>query len=90
MFKKTQVKRFFTGLGILLLALILGYLVIRPWHLHWGATKEEVSRAMPGDLENIGWTRAITIDATPEQIWPWLVQWGQGRGRSLGTRTGRA
>ena len=80
MFKKTQVKRFFTGLGILLLVLILGYLVIRPWHLHWGATKEEVSRAMPGDLENIGWTRAITIDATPEQIWPWLVQWGQGRG----------
>ena len=80
MSKKTRVKRFFTGLGILLLVLILGYLVIRPWHLHWGATKEEVSRAMPGDLENIGWTRAITIDATPEQIWPWLVQWGQGRG----------
>ena len=35
---------------------------------------------MPGDLEHIGWTRAITIDTTPEQIWPWLVQWGQGRG----------
>jgi hypothetical protein len=35
---------------------------------------------MPGDLEHIGWTRAITIKAAPEQIWPWLVQWGQGRG----------
>jgi hypothetical protein len=35
---------------------------------------------MPGDLEHIGWTRAITIEAAPEQIWPWLVQWGQGRG----------
>jgi hypothetical protein len=35
---------------------------------------------MPGDLEHIGWTRAITIEATPEQVWPWLVQWGQGRG----------
>jgi hypothetical protein len=80
MSKSTKTKRFFAGLGIMLLVLILGYLAIRPWHLYWGATEEEVSRAMPGDLEHIGWTRAITIDATPEQIWPWLVQWGQGRG----------
>lgn len=81
MFSRTiKIKRSFAGLGIMMLVLILGYLVIRPWHLRWGATTEEVSRAMPGDLEHIGWTRAITIDATPEQIWPWLVQWGQGRG----------
>jgi hypothetical protein len=64
----------------MLMVIVLGYLVIRPWHLRWGATVEEVTRAMPGDLEHIGWTRAITIDAAPEQIWPWLVQWGQGRG----------
>lgn len=76
----TKTKRFFTGAGILLLVLILGYLGINPWLLRWGATNEEVARAMPGDLDHIGWTRAITIDATPEQIWPWLVQWGQGRG----------
>ena len=80
MSKKMRTKRFFTGLGIMVLVLALGYLAIRPWHLHWGATAEEVSQAMPGDLEHIGWTRAITIDATPEEIWPWLVQWGQGRG----------
>lgn len=80
MSKKIRIKRFFTGLGTMLLALILGYLVIRPWHLRWGATGEEVSQVMPGDLEHIGWTRAITIDAKPEQVWPWLVQWGQGRG----------
>jgi hypothetical protein len=35
---------------------------------------------MPGDLEHIGWTRAVTIEATSGQIWPWLLQWGQGRG----------
>jgi hypothetical protein len=51
-----------------------------PWHLRWGATAAEVSQVMPGDLEHVGWTRAITIDAKPEEIWPWLVQWGQGRG----------
>lgn len=80
MSKKTRTKRFFTGLGIMLFVLVLGYLIIRPWHLRWGATAEEVLQAMPGDLEHIGWTRAITINATPEEIWPWLAQWGQGRG----------
>ncbi len=35
---------------------------------------------MPGDLAGMRWTRAITVAAPPEQIWPWLVQWGQGRG----------
>lgn len=80
MSESTKTIRFFTGAGILLLVLILGYLGINPWLLRWGATNEEVARAMPGDLDHIGWTRAITIDATPEQIWPWLVQWGQGRG----------
>lgn len=68
MSKGTKTRRFFTGMGIILLVLILGYLAIRPWHLRWGATNEEVSRAMPGDLEHIGWTRAITIGAPPEQI----------------------
>ena len=24
-------------------------------------------------------TRAVTIDAPPEDIWPWLVQWGWNR-----------
>jgi hypothetical protein len=80
MSKRTKIKRFFMGIGIMLVILILGYLAIRPWHLRWGATTEEVARAMPGDLEHIGWTRAITIDAAPQQIWPWLMQWGQGRG----------
>jgi len=68
------------GLGIALLVLILGYLAIRPLHLRWGATPEEVSRVMPGDLGGRRWTRTITVAATPEQIWPWLIQWGQGRG----------
>lgn len=80
MTNKTRIKRFFTGLGIMLLVLVIGYLFIRPLHLRWGATAEDISRPMPGDLEHIGWTRAITIEAAPEDIWPWLVQWGQGRG----------
>jgi hypothetical protein len=78
--RKTKIKRIFGGLGILLLILILGYLTLRPWHLRWGATAEEASQAMPGDLDGRRWTRAVTVNAVPEEIWPWLVQWGQGRG----------
>ncbi len=53
---------------------------IRPWQLRWGATDEEVGRAMPGDdvvkSPTFNATRAVTIQARPEEIWPWLVQIG--------------
>jgi len=59
-------------------------LLIRPWHLRWGATDEEVRRPMPGDDEvkhpMYRTTRAITIKARPAEIWPWLVQMGYRRG----------
>lgn len=73
-------QRVWIGLGAIVLVLILGYLGLRSLHLRWGATAEEVARAMPGDLARPGSTRAITIDASPSAIWPWLAQWGQGRG----------
>ena len=59
-------------------------LVLRPWHLRWGATEEEVRRPLPGDAllsaPAVEATHAITIRASPEEVWPWLVQIGQGRG----------
>jgi len=58
-------------------------LAVRPWHLRWGATDEEVERPLPGDgiCENphLDSTRAVTVHAQPEHIWPWLVQMGRGR-----------
>jgi hypothetical protein len=49
----------------------------------WGATAEEVAAAMPGDglLPRAQYraTRAITVRAAPEDVWPWLVQVGVGR-----------
>jgi hypothetical protein len=54
--------------------------VCRPWHSHWGATDEEIALAMPGDevikRATFNVTRAITIHARPEEIWPWIVQIG--------------
>lgn len=59
-------------------------LLVRPWHRSWGARQAEVGQAMPGDEivanPNFLTTRAITINAKPEQIWPWLVQMGYKRG----------
>ena len=55
---------------------------IQPWQHRWGATDEEVRRPMPGDdliPDAASTTRAITIAAPPEQVWPWLVQLGYGR-----------
>jgi hypothetical protein len=58
-------------------------LVVRPWHLHRGATVEEVQRTLPGDElvpdPKFEYTQAIAIDAPPEAIWPWLVQIGYHR-----------
>jgi hypothetical protein len=59
-------------------------LFFRRWCLTWGARDDEVARKLAGDelLPEAGLvsTRAITIDAPPEAIWPWLVQMGSGRG----------
>ena len=56
---------------------------LRRWALIWGATPTELRREWPGDelspqAVEIS-TRAITIDAPIQHVWPWLVQIGQDR-----------
>jgi hypothetical protein len=57
--------------------------LLRDRTLNWGATAEEATRALPGDEllvdADIVATRAITIEAPPAAVWPWLVQIGPGR-----------
>ena len=52
--------------------------------LRWGASDEEAAADLPGDdllaAPDILWTRAITIDAPAAATWPWLLQFGPGRG----------
>lgn len=56
----------------------------RRWHLRWGTTPDEVVSTMPGDellrKAQFRCTRAVTIDAPPQAVWPWLVQVGCLRG----------
>ena len=59
-------------------------LLARPRHLRWGATDQESRGPLPGDdlLANpdLAATRAITVRAPADQVWPWIAQLGQGRG----------
>ena len=73
------------GLGALAIAsTILTSPLTRSWYSKWGASEDEVKQSLPGDeivpnpmLES---TRAITIQVPASEVWPWLVQMGQGRG----------
>lgn len=74
------------GLAISVAAAVLvvaGYrAVLAPWHAAWGATDGESAAVLPGDdlvASGTATTRAITIAAPPEAVWPWLVQIGFGR-----------
>jgi hypothetical protein len=49
-----------------------------------GSTRAERRRPLPGDelvaRPTVVTTHAVTIDAPPEDVWPWLVQMGYHRG----------
>lgn len=66
--------------GIIIILLIFYILVLRPSHLKWGATKQEVNQTLPGDdivnRPDFNATRGITIEATPGEIWKWIIQIG--------------
>lgn len=70
------------GMFFVLAALFFG--VARPSYRNWGSTREEQRRSLPGDelFPNAvaQQTRAITIDASIDKVWPWVAQLGQDRG----------
>jgi hypothetical protein len=58
-------------------------LFLRRWMYTWGATPDEVDATFPGDdlvrPSTPRTTRAITIDAPVDTVWPWLAQIGEDR-----------
>ena len=61
---------------------------VHPWQMTWGATDKELSREYPYDevFAQADWsaTRAVTVAARPQQIWPFIVQIGWGRAGGYG------
>lgn len=68
--------------------MIASTVILRPLlasrYRRWNATADEVTRALPGDERVpdalVTQTLAVTIEASPAAIWPWLAQIGQERG----------
>lgn len=78
----------FRGLAfetVVVATVIYGAVAVVAWPLHrtWGSNAPEHSLALPGDDLTrdpaLELQHAVTINAPPEQVWPWLVQLGQDR-----------
>lgn len=69
--------------GLAALAVIV-MIALMPWMDRWGATDDEIAATLRGDdlvpSPRITYTRAISIEATPAEIYPWIVQLGAERG----------
>src|SRR6202165_703070 len=69
--------------AVLVVVAVAFFGLYRPWHLKWGACREDLARDMPGDeivtRPIFNATRVVTINARPADIWPWIVQIGFGR-----------
>ena len=63
---------------------VLYWFPVRRWFGRWGTTPDDRSRVMAGDAviphPVHSATHAVTIDAPPEDVWPWLAQMGYRRG----------
>jgi len=63
---------------------VLYWFPVRHWMARWGTTPSDLTRVMAGDrligVATYSGTLAITINARPEHIWPWLLQMGYRRG----------
>lgn len=68
--------------------LIMWHLIATPllWRrrLRWGTVGGEATDPLPGDalIPDPKWsyTLGIAVGASPEEVWPWIAQVGQGRG----------
>ncbi|WP_336711121.1 hypothetical protein [Arthrobacter sp. USHLN218] len=74
------------SLGLLADGLLaaVGYdAVLRPWMRNWGSTAAERAMRLAGDDVPADvpehYTKGVTIEADPEDVWPWLVQIGDRR-----------
>jgi hypothetical protein len=85
--RRILVKKFLKLIGILAGLVVLAVIVIvapMPWMDRWGATDNEIAASFPGDelvpSPAASYNRAVTINAAPKEIYPWIVQLGAERG----------
>ncbi len=76
-----------TWVALFLVLVFAGGSALLRWGTRWGSKTEERTRVMPGDdyldggsPSRVAMTRAISIAAPPERVWPWVAQLGRGAG----------
>ena len=71
------------GEGLMVVHILL-FPFLHGYRTRWGTTEEEGSADLPGDElfpnPKLRMTWGITINTPIEEVWPWVVQMGQGRG----------
>jgi hypothetical protein len=84
--KRLGITAFFEGVAgaAFIMFVLLFSPLLKGWYRGWGATPAEVKKKLPGDEliphPRMQSTRAITIQAPPAAVWPWLLQFGLKRG----------
>jgi hypothetical protein len=82
------VRRLARGVGAAMavgfFALVAAAILLRPWHMRWGSSSDELYMTLPGDELadeplRYGIQHGVTVEAPASQVWPWLVQLGQTR-----------
>jgi hypothetical protein len=80
---RTILSKGFAVLAVLAGVVAIYVLGVRPWFLDWGTTAAERVATLAGDEAVPGvvktTTRAVTIEAPVEVVWPWVAQLGQDR-----------
>lgn len=76
-------KLFVAGAAVASASALAGYVSARTIWRTWGKDPAEAEKALPGDDLVIDAkaadTRGIDIAASPDRVWPWLLQMGYGR-----------
>lgn len=84
MHPRNRLARLLAGFSLCLAVLIAGFSIVRANIPTWGATNAELAQHLPGDeilpSAPSAWVNAVTINAAPETVWPWLIQMGDSRG----------
>jgi hypothetical protein len=69
---------------IVLACAALYWFPLRRWMNRWGSAPSDLARVMAGDglliYHTYSGTQAVVVNASPEDVWPWLVQIGYQRG----------
>jgi hypothetical protein len=85
--RRILMKKFLKLIGILAGLAVLAVIVIvalMPWMDRWGTTDDELAGSFIGDelipSPAVIYNRAVTIKASPEETYPWIVQLGALRG----------